>query len=226
MTPSIHRPRVAAPRRGTACAALALTLGLVATPLEAQLVRVPNPGESRRVITLSADVGLLFTANRFDAVEGTYWLLGEALLYRGAVDIALSAGSLGFAASVASVPIARSGTPGSDGEIQLRQFVATLRTPETRSFHQVIEFSGGLAQWAGYSGTDVLTAEEKKARNGVVLGIGYGFAFPIGSRATFTFVQDAGLLVGSSKDLPPGAPRTQRSYTTRLGLRVRVAGER
>ena len=220
MTPRIQLSRLLAfllPMAGMALSAL---------PLSAQLIRVPKPGESRRVITVSADAGLLFSEGRYDAVEARYWSLGEALIYRGAVDIALSAGSIGFAASVAQVPVARSGIVGSDGEIQFRQFVATFRSPESPSFHQLIELSGGLAQWASYSGTDVLTATEKETRNSVVLAIGYGFAFPIGSRATFTFVQDGGLVVGSSKDLPAGRSRTQRQYTTRVGLRVRARGSR
>ncbi len=207
-----------------ACAAAVLVLA--ATPLDAQLIHVPKPDESGRVLTVAADVGLLFSDGRYDAVEGRYWSLGEALIYRGAVDLAINAGAIGFAASLATVPISRSGIAGSDGDIQFRQFVATFRSPESPSFHQLIEISGGLAQWASYSGTDALSAEEKKTRNAVVFGIGYGFAFPIGSRATFTFVQDAGLVIGSSKDLPARESRTQRQYTTRLGLRVRARGSR
>jgi hypothetical protein len=220
----IQHPRV---RRQARTVLLALTAVLLAAPsLGAQLIRVPRPDESRRAITVAADIGLLFSAGRYDAVEARYWSLGDALVYRGAVDIALSAGSLGLAASLATVPIARSGIVGSDGDIQYRQFVATFRSPESRSFHQLIELSAGLAQWASYSGTDVLTAGERKTRNGAFLAFGYGFAFPIGSRATFTFVQDAGIVIGSSKDLPASESRTQRQYATRLGLRVRAGGSR
>lgn len=218
MNPRIHLGRLA----------LVCAIGgtLAAIPLRAQLIHVPRPGETRRPVTVSGDVGLLLSDRRFDAVEGGYWYLGEAIVYRGAADVALRAGSFGVSVSLAKVPMQRVGVAGSDGEIQFRQLVATFRSPETESFHQLIELSGGWSQWANYSGTDVLSSAERAARSGVILAIGYGFAFPIGSRATFSLVQDAGTVIGSGKDLPPGASRVQRQYTTRIGLRWRVAGER
>ncbi len=206
--------------------ATALLLAL-AGQLDAQLIRVPEPGEDRRPVVVALGAGLLSTQGRFDGQSGVHWNLGESFQYRASVEMGMRSGSLlGVTASLASVPISRSGTPGSDGDIQFRQFLATFRSPEGRSFHQLIEIGVGLAQWANYSGTDALTADERKARNGLALVIGYGFGFPIGDRAAFTLVQDAGTVVGSAEGLPSGASRVQRQYTTRLGLRLRVAGNR
>lgn len=203
-----------------------LALAVTASPLAAQLIRVPRPEEDRRAITVAVDAGLLLTERRFDATDGTYWNLGESFAYRLGADVQISAGSIGLAATLATVPLQRSGFGGSDGDIQFRQLVATFRSPEGRSFHQLIEISAGWSQWANYSGTDVLTSEQQEPRNGFVLAVGYGFAFPIGSRATITLVQDAGTVIGSGRDLPAGVSRIQRQYTTRIGLRVRAAGAR
>lgn len=204
-----------------------LLLGaLAAAPLDAQLVRVPPPTESNRVFTVSGDVGLLSTGSRYDAIDGANWAFGEAIAYRAGVDIALSAGSIGVTGTTARVPMYRTGFLNSDGDITFRQLAATIRSPEGRGAHQLIEITVGWAQWADYSGTDVITAESEKARNAAILAIGYGFAFPIGSRVTFTFVQDAGLLIGSGEDIPANASRTQTQYHTRIGLRLRVKGAR
>lgn len=182
--------------------------------------------ESSRVITVSGDVGLLSTGSRYDAVDGATWLFSEAIAYRVGVDFALSAGSLGIIAVTSRVPMYRSGVINSDGDITFRQIAASIRSPEGRGVHQLIEITVGWAQWADYSGTDPISAESEKARNAAILAIGYGFAFPLGSRATFTFVQDAGLLIGSGDNIPANASRTQTQYHTRIGLRFRVAGAR
>jgi len=195
-------------------------------PLSAQLVRVPLADESRRVITFTGDVGLLSTGSRYDAIDGGSWLFSEAIAYRVGLDVALSAGSLGIIAVTSRVPMYRSGVINSDGDITFRQLAASIRSPEGQGAHQVIEITVGWAQWADYRGSDPISEESEKARNAAILAIGYGFAFPIGSRATFTFVQDAGLLIGSGEDIPANASRTQTQYHTRIGLRLRVAGSR
>ena len=120
----------------------------------------------------------------------------------------------------------RTGVFASDGDITFRQLAASIRTPEGRSAHQLIEITVGWAQWADYSGSYAISAESEKARNAAILAVGYGFAFPIGDRMTFTFVQDAGLLIGSADNIPAKASRTQTQYHTRIGLRLRATGAR
>jgi hypothetical protein len=108
----------------------------------------------------------------------------------------------------------------------LRQLLAAFRTPETPGAHQIVEVGVGVSQWANYSRTDALTADEAKARNAFTLVVGYGFGFTVGSRASIAMVQDMSTLWGSKEGLPAGRSRSVRQYTTRLGLRYRFFGAR
>lgn len=205
---------------------VAVCLATTTAPLGAQLIRVPMSDESSRPIALQVHAGYFQSTGRFDGQSGVAWALGEAFQYRVGVDVGLRSGSLGLTGTVASVPIAFSDNPSADGEMQFRQLLATFRSPEAQAFHQVLEVSAGWSQWGSYSGDNVLSADERKARNAVTISIGYGFAFPMGARAAVTLVQDAATTIGSSEGLPSGARRSQTQYITRLGLRYRLTGGR
>jgi len=207
-------------------AAAGLSLAPALAPLDAQLIRVPAPGQTGRPITLTAGVGFLQTQGRYDGQSGVIWRLGEAFQYRGSLDVGTRAGAFGVTGTIASVPIQRGSNPASDGTIELRQFLATFRSSERAGFYQLIEVSGGLAQWTNYSGTDVLSPDEAEARNAVALIIGYGFGFSMGNRMALTIVQDAATIIGSAEGLPSGERRSQQQFTTRVGLRYRLAGAR
>lgn len=204
--------------------ACVVALSFVSPPgagLGAQILRVPERDCAAHPISVGFSVGFLQTQDRYDGQSGTPWLLGEAITYRASIDYGIRAGALGFAASVASVPIHR-GAAG-EGDIQLRQYLATFRSPETQGFFQVVEIGVGLGQWTGYSGPEVLTEEDRKARNAMAMAIGYGFGFKLGDRFAVTIVQDAGTLIGSKEGLPSGRSRAVGQYTTRIGGRVRVS---
>ena len=208
-------------------AALMLLSGIIACPLAAQILRVPQASETRRPVYASLSIGFLETQDRYDGQTGSVWLLGQAISWRGSLEMGIRSGALGVAASVAFVPISRTGTgANSNGDIQLRQYLATFRTPETQGFHQIVEIGIGLAQWTSYSGTDLLTDEEAKARNALAMVIGYGFGFQLGDRASIHMVQDLGTLIGSKEGIPAGGSRSVRQYTTRIGIRMRLAGGR
>lgn len=213
-------------RIGRLSVALGLLFAAAASPLGAQLIRVPSPDAARRPVTLTAGAGFLQTQGRFDGQSGAYWSLGESFQYRVSLDVGLRSGALGLTGALASVPIRRNGDPSTDGHIQFRQLMATFRSPDGQSFFQLLEVSGGLGQWASYSGPDVLSADEAKTRNAVALVIGYGFGFALGERMVFTVVQDAGTVIGSSEGLPAGERRSQQQFTTRIGLRYRILGAR
>ena len=202
---------------------------LLALPAGAQIINVPPPEATRRPIAATATLGFLQTQSRFDGQSGVLWNLGEGLQYRLALDYGLRSGSIGLAGTLASVGIVRSGgsaPPGSRGDIQLRQVLATFRTPETPGAHQIIDVGVGLSQWANYSGTDQLTSDEAKPRNAFTLVVGYGFGFTLGDQAALMLVQDMATLWGSGEGLPSGSSRMVRQYTTRVGLRYRFAGAR
>lgn len=215
--------------RPSAAARVALLGMLVAAPsLGAQIINVPMQ-ERRAPVTLTAALGFMNSASRFDGQSDTQWFLGEAMQYKLMLDYGLGAGNLGITGSLASQPIARSGPtggPNSDGDIQLWQVMATFRTRDQRSAHQVIEVSMGLSQWANYSGTDALTAEEQEPRNAFALIVGYGIGFPFGERFSFVLVQELSTLWGSSEGLSAGQSRQVQNYTTRIGLRYRLRGMR
>jgi hypothetical protein len=205
--------------------ALALVAALGA-PLAAQLIRVPMPGEAARPISASPSAGYLLTGSRYDGVSGRFWSLGDGVQYRGTVELGTRSGAIGLTGTLASVPVSRSGVSGSDGDIVLRQLLLTFRSPEGQSFYQIFEAGAGLSQWASYSGTDVLSAEDRKARNGLAIMIGYGFGFALGERMSFNVVQDASTSIGSGEGLPAGERRSQQQYITRMGLRYRFTGAR
>lgn len=182
--------------------------------------------EVSRPIAVFGSAGYFLTQNRFDGQSGEPWFLGDGWQYRVGADVALSVGSIGVAATFATVPLQRGSGTTSVGEIQQRQFLGTFRSPEPEGFGQVIELGLGLSQWLNYSGTGTLSAEDKQARNALALVLGYGLSIPLGKRVTVTLAQDYATVIGSGEGLPPGARRAQEQYTTRIGLRWRVAGVR
>jgi hypothetical protein len=207
---------------------LALATALVAVPalaLDAQIIRVPSASSARRPVSASVQAGYFQTQSRYDRT-GEFWALGDGFQYRAAVDVGIRSGSIGLTGTLATIPLVRSSNPSGRGDIQFRQLMATFRSPEGSGFHQLFEVSAGLAQWANYSGSDVLSPSEREARNAFSLVIGYGFGFPVTDRAAFTLVQDAATIIGSSEGLPSGARRSVQQYTTRLGLRYRFTGAR
>ena len=54
-----------------------------------QLIRVPEKESVGPRVTVSGGAGLLLVGDRYDAVEGSRWLMGEAIQMRGVVDIAM-----------------------------------------------------------------------------------------------------------------------------------------
>jgi hypothetical protein len=207
--------------RHAVCAVL--LLAAASTRAAAQLIHVPDEDAVGRTFTLTGGAGLLLVGDRYDVTDGTRWMLGEAIQMRAMLDIAMRSGSFGLAGTLATVPMVRANS-GAPGEIQLRQLMISFRSPPSDGFHQTLEISGGWSQWASYTGDDVLTSEQKKPRNGLAVMLGYGAAFPIGSRVTFSFAQDIGAIIGSGKDLPVGESRSQSVYQTRLELKVRLSG--
>lgn len=197
---------------------------LAARPLRAQLLKVPPPVETRVPVALTAGFGFLQTTGRYDGTSQTYWSLGDGLQYRAALDIGLRSGSFSLAGTTAKVPIRRSNGPL--GEIEMRQYLATFRTPETEGPHQILELGAGMSQWLNYTGPEQLTAVEAEPVNALTLTIGYGFGFTVGKRLSVLFVQDVGNLWGPKKDLAGGETRLQRQYVTRLGARYIFRGTR
>lgn len=205
-------------------------LGLLAGPsAQAQLIKVPTLADARRPVTLSMSVGILQTQSRYDGQSGVTWYLGEAAQRRLTVDVGLRSGAVGISYGQSAVPISRDGgsaVPGSDGHIQLRNYLVAFRSRETEGPHQIVELAGGLSRWADYRGTDPLTPEEAKPRDAVTLVVGYGFGFTLGRRAALTLIQDYATLWGSGTGLSAGQTRSVRQYITRVGLRYRFTGDR
>ncbi|MEK0430992.1 MAG: hypothetical protein RL139_796 [Gemmatimonadota bacterium] len=216
-------------RRRGRCLAIALGGLLVAATAEAQLIKVPTEAAARRPITLSASLGILQTQSRYDGQSGVSWYLGEAVQQRVTVDVGLRSGAFGVSYGQSAVPISRDGgsaVPGSDGHIQLRNYLVSFRSRETEGAHQIVELAGGLSRWADYRGTDPLTPEEARPRDAVTLVVGYGFGFTLGRRAALTLIQDYATLWGSGEGLSAGQTRSVRQYITRVGLRYRFTGDR
>jgi hypothetical protein len=203
-------------------------VALAAAPAatQAQLIRVPMSDQRRLPVSVTASAGYFFTQDRFDGISGLTWFLGDAWQYRLGADVGLRAGSIGVAGTVASVPIQRGASLASNGTIQLRQLLATFRSPEPQSFGQVIELGVGVSQWTDYSGTDVLTDEDAATRNAFAIALTYGFSMPLGKRFAAQLAQDYTTAIGSREGLPAGARRSQEQYTTRIGLRWKATGVR
>lgn len=181
--------------------------------------------DARRMpIGVHASAGYFVAQNRFDGISGVNWFLGDTWQYRAGVDVGIKSGVLGVSGSIASVPIQRGNSTASRGDIQLRQLLATFRSPEPSGFGQLFELGAGLSQWASYSGTDALSPEDAATRNAFAIAIGYGFVMPLGDRFSLQLVQDYTTVIGSREGLPAGARRSQEQYTTRIGLRWRATG--
>lgn len=223
---AMRTPRTRDVGRGLVLLALCLVWG---APAGAQLIKVPTLSDARRPITLSASIGILQTQSRYDGQSGVNWYLGEAAQQRLTVDVGLRSGALGVSYGQSAVPISRDGgsaVPGSNGHIQLRNYLMSFRSRETEGAHQIVELAGGLSRWADYRGTDPLTPAEAKPRDAVTLVVGYGFGFTLGRRAALTLIQDYATLWGSGTGLSAGQTRSVRQYITRVGLRYRVTGNR
>lgn len=197
---------------------------LAARPVSAQILKVPSPAETRVPIAITAGFGFLQTSGRTDGTSQTYWALGEGLQYRASLDVGLRSGSFSVAGTTATIPIRRDGGP--IGEIEMRQYLATFRTPETEGPHQILELGAGMSQWLNYTGPEQLTAAEAKPVNALTVTIGYGFGFTVGKRLSVLVVQDLGNLWGPKTGLGTGDSRLQRQYITRLGARYIFAGSR
>lgn len=221
-----RRVRVAMAVGAAAAPPLAAPLG---APLGAQLIKVPAPREARRAVTLSGSLGILQSQGRLDGQSGATWYLGEAVDRRLTVDVGLRSGAVGVSLGDARLPLSRSGgsaRPDSDGEITQRSYLLTFRSRETEGAHQIIELATGMSQWADYRGTDPLTPDEAAPRRAFSLIVGYGFGFTLGRRTTLTLVQDYATLWGPGEGLRAGETRAVRQYVTRVGLRLRLTGER
>jgi len=135
-TASARAPIVAAIIRATVTCVLG-----VATPVAAQLIKVPAPREATRPVTLSATVGFLQSQGRVDGQSGTVWSLGEAVQRRVSLDVGLRSGALGVAKVDARLPLSRSGgsaPSSSDGDIAQRSYLVTFRSRETEGAHQIV----------------------------------------------------------------------------------------
>lgn len=177
-------------------------------------------------ISVTGSFGYFITQSKVDGVSGLPWYFGDAIQYRLSADMTFGLGSFGVSGSLANVPLQRGNSTSSNGEIQLRQLLATFRSPEPRQIGQIIELGVGLSQYANYSGTNVVTGDDAEPRNAFAFSLGYGFVIPLGKRFSATLMQDYVTAIGSREGLPAGAKRSQEQYTTRLGLRWRAFGVR
>lgn len=203
--------------------AAGVTTSAMTAPLAAQILKVPERDRGQHPLSMSLSVGFLQTADRFDGQSGVNWRLGDAVSWRATFEYGIRSGAIGIAASTAAVPMRRDIIGSGEGEIQLRQYLATFRTPEAEGFFQVVELGLGLGQWTSYSGPDVLTDEEREPRNALAMAIGYGFGFKVAERFSIVLVQDAGTVIGSKEGVPSGRSRAVGQYTTRIGGRIRVS---
>lgn len=206
--------------------ALAVLVLALAPEAGAQILRVPGAQSNGPPVHVSAEVGFLDSQGRFDGPSQTYWNLGQGIQYRASLSFGTRLGAFGVSGSTASLPVAAStGLGTARGDVDQRMLLATFRSPDAPRLHQVIEVSLGMAQWSGLD-TDVALPTDAETRSAFALLVGYGIGIPLGSRATVSIVQDLGTIVGSKEDVPAGTTRVVRQYTTRLGLRWRLAGRR
>lgn len=202
---------------------LALALG-VATPLGAQILRVPSPADNRRPLTLSVGTGWLQSQNRFDGATNRDWLFDNVLQHRVGLDVAVRGVALGLSGSLATIPTFESnGVTVREGEVGLTQLLFTIRSRGGEGFHQLIEASAGVSRWGKFE-PDAGTATAGETASATTLALGYGFGYGLSNRATFYVIQDGSYLFGSKDGLPDGVSSTTRQYVTRLGFRWRLVG--
>jgi hypothetical protein len=220
---------------------LLMTMALmpfVPSQVAAQILRLPTRS-AEPAFWLAANAGGLTPQDVSDGTSGSVWRFrsGAVLQYRLSLEKNLGGGtSVGLSGSVAragfdysslgTAPIETPGTPATtpcncSATMQVRSLSAMFRAGGGSGFHQVIEGSAGVVQYADLKRDD--TGQKLAPSGGDIdpaFAIGYGFGYTMGQRLEVALVQDIGISFHQKAHLPAGTSGVQQQRVTRIALRL------
>lgn len=210
--------------------ALLLAAAGAASPLGAQIIRVSRT--SSPVGWISGSAGIFQPRSIPDGTTSAVWDFGNALQWRGSVEMALqNHGSVGVTATYADTPLryydysgrfvsCNVATNGCDAHAKVWTAMASFHMGGGAGFHQVIEISAGVLGYQDF------TADDGGARLGpssvdldFALGLGYGFGYGITPRLQIALVQDYTAALHQKENLEGNTDTFSQHGATRLTVR-------
>ncbi len=230
-------------------AALLVAVGVISTPLSAQIRGRAPVARSNSAWWFSAGAGAVSISNVNDGATASQWRFGSDPLWqmRGTLErssdeftsigVAVAYGLVDVTvAPLSGVPLPSAPTNGTTGGVtplpticatscaaqtQLWSVMGQFRSGGGTGFHTLFEATGGVTGFRNMRTRDSTATPIGKPSGATDLSgaIGLGFGYPLSRGLVITFVQDVGMGWHSKADLPSGTGRTWRSRTTRASLR-------
>lgn len=208
--------------------AVAAVIVLLARPLGAQIIRVPDRGLARQpqfVVALTAGIQAL--QGIYDGSTGTGWDFGQTVDFGGSLEKTLARGSaFGVAGSYARVPLryydaagVTTGANGSDAHVEVITTAAQFTAGGGEGFHQLIQVSAGVIVFRNFTlddGGPVPPSQDIDPR----LSIGYGFAYGFSPRSTAFIIQEYAVALHQGEGLSGDDRRQYQQQSTRIGVRL------
>jgi hypothetical protein len=165
------------------------------------------------------------TASSWDFGNSTNWQ------YAASLEKTFGGGStFGLAGSFARVPFVYFGptlpvVPGTgtctqcDAHLDMTTLVATFHVGAGAGFHQVVQFNGGIVNYANLKRDTDGTKLAGGSNIDPLFSIGYGIGYGFDDRTQIEFVPDYAIAIHERSGLSNGVSNTNRVTSLRLTLR-------
>lgn len=175
-----------------------------------------------------------FTANGVnDGRTASTWDFGNAWnwQYSASLEKTLSGGGSSFGAtgSYSRVPFAYRGPAlpppgtatcnGCDAHLDMTTLVATYHLGSGTGLHQVIEFNGGIVNYANLKRDSDGARFAGGSNTDPVFSFGWGLGYGIDDRTEIEFVPEAGIAIHERSGLSNGVSNTNRINSFKLTFR-------
>lgn len=207
---------------------VAVVVMLLAAPLEAQIISVPNRELSRPPrFVFGATVGIQALQSVIDGSTGTAWDFGQTISFGASLEKSLRRGSAaGVTGAYSRVPlryydagVVSGGGNGTDARADVITAAAQFTGGGGEGFHQLIQVSAGVIMFRNFTlddGRAVPPTQDIDPR----LAIGYGFGYGFSARAEGFIMQEYAVALHQGEGLRGGDRRQYQQQTTRIGLRL------
>lgn len=208
--------------------AVVLLVMLLAQPIGAQIISVPNRALSRPPqFVVGVTAGIQALQGLYDGSTGTGWDFGQTVDFGASLEKSLGRGSaFGVAGSYSRVPLryydadeVSSGGSGSDAHADVVTAAAQFTAGGGEGFHQLIQVSAGVIMFRNFTlddGGAVPPNQDIDPR----LSIGYGFGYGFSARAEGFIMQEYAVALHQGEGLSGDDRRQYQQQTTRIGLRL------
>jgi hypothetical protein len=211
--------------------AIVLALVLVASSASAQVLPVPRRS-SVPAMWFSLSTGFMQMDRVIDGSTGTDWRFGNALQWRGSVEVDVGrGGGLGLAVGLADVPLTydpyapteplpATCTAACDAHAKVWSVMATFHMGGGAGFHQVIDVGLGATLYRDFESDGGEALPPAGGDTDIGFSFGYGFGYGISSRTQLMIVQDASYVVHQREGLSGGDDTSSQQFVTRIGVRI------